>query len=544
MLFVKNPNYNPNDPNSKRYVDVGTARNEANNRANFTNGLFGSAGNLRQPVTASTFFTEPTLSFNAFSSGFGGNQRNAQTTPAVTPNLQGNLQKMINSASVPSPQSQVPTVSGIVRNAVNNPLQTTIDGASPIPEPTVTPTPGGGAATSVPGAPNVRTSNLAELAAAAGLSLAEYQQLLADESLATGEQINEIREDLNIPGLITDAFKRPKKSSLEMYRELYDELGLRDIKDRIAEVDERLNSRREDLVEAAGEVKNNPWLSQGSRTGRLRILNELATADISNILDERQQYLDIYDDGIGKIERQVGFALSDRAESRQLTVDELNFMLGEAERQQGVLERSNLTEGLRNVPEFLTAQVAEIRRQEAVEAANAAASASGAGGIGSFDDVFKVRKDFEDNSKTFIDVRNAYGRVKASVVDPSPAGDLALIFNYMKMLDPGSVVREGEFANAQNSGSIPERIRAQYNNVLQGKRLSAAQRADFEDRSNRLFQDASEKQIQLQIRTQEFARAFGLDPDLTAPDLGTGGSAVVQPSAADTAYVNFVMDNL
>jgi len=33
----------------------------------------------------------------------------------------------------------------------------------------------------------------------------------------------------------------------------------------------------------------------------------------------------------------------------------------------------------------------------------------------------------------------------------------------MKILDPGSVVREGEFATAQNSAGIPERIRAKYN---------------------------------------------------------------------------------
>ena len=38
---------------------------------------------------------------------------------------------------------------------------------------------------------------------------------------------------------------------------------------------------------------------------------------------------------------------------------------------------------------------------------------------------------------------------------PDAAGDMALIFSYMKMLDPNSTVREGEYATAQDAGSIP-----------------------------------------------------------------------------------------
>ena len=44
--------------------------------------------------------------------------------------------------------------------------------------------------------------------------------------------------------------------------------------------------------------------------------------------------------------------------------------------------------------------------------------------------------------KSFAEQASAYGRVVASAEDPSPAGDLALIFNYMKVLDPGSTVRD------------------------------------------------------------------------------------------------------
>jgi len=101
-----------------------------------------------------------------------------------------------------------------------------------------------------------------------------------------------------------------------------------------------------------------------------------------------------------------------------------------------------------------------------------------------------LRKEFTKNSGEFIKQRDAFNRIEASVEDPSAAGDLALIFNYMKILDPGSTVREGEFANAENSAGIPTRLRAKYNKVITGERLETTQRDDFFNRSQKLYDKA------------------------------------------------------
>jgi hypothetical protein len=86
----------------------------------------------------------------------------------------------------------------------------------------------------------------------------------------------------------------------------------------------------------------------------------------------------------------------------------------------------------------------------------------------------KFRKEYSDQTKGYQEVKSAYGRVLAS--QETAAGDLALIFNYMKMLDPGSVVREGEFATAQNAAGVPDRIKNLYNNLNRGERLKSSQR--------------------------------------------------------------------
>ena len=103
-----------------------------------------------------------------------------------------------------------------------------------------------------------------------------------------------------------------------------------------------------------------------------------------------------------------------------------------------------------------------------------------------------MRKEFSGIQvvKDFAQQSTAYGRIQASAKEPSAAGDLALIFNFMKVLDPGSTVREGEFANAQNAGGVSDRIVGLYNRIIDGERLTETQRADFLNRSEKLYKNA------------------------------------------------------
>lgn len=125
----------------------------------------------------------------------------------------------------------------------------------------------------------------------------------------------------------------------------------------------------------------------------------------------------------------------------------------------------------------------------------------------------KLRDDYNQLSKTFIGVRDAHQRVMASANDPSAAGDLALIFNYMKVLDPTSVVRESEFAQAAQTGAFGERIKSAVNKVISGERLSDAIRKDFLDRSDRLYQAAEQNQVDLEGRFKGISERSGVNPE-------------------------------
>lgn len=119
------------------------------------------------------------------------------------------------------------------------------------------------------------------------------------------------------------------------------------------------------------------------------------------------------------------------------------------------------------------------------------------------------RNEYNDRTKVYQDVKASYGRVLSS--DDSAVGDLSLIFGYMKMLDPGSVVREGEFATAQNAAGIPERIQNIYNRIVSGERLNSDQRKAFKGQAERLFKQAGQQEAQVRSGIERIAKGYGLN---------------------------------
>lgn len=125
----------------------------------------------------------------------------------------------------------------------------------------------------------------------------------------------------------------------------------------------------------------------------------------------------------------------------------------------------------------------------------------------------ELRKEFEGMQKDFRQIQGAYNRLSAATENPSAAGDIALIFNYMKMLDPGSTVREGEFATAQNAAGIPDIVRNYYNRAKNGERLNPAQREDFVSQAQNIYKSQLGLFNQSADKYRGLAQEYGYDPD-------------------------------
>jgi hypothetical protein len=126
----------------------------------------------------------------------------------------------------------------------------------------------------------------------------------------------------------------------------------------------------------------------------------------------------------------------------------------------------------------------------------------------------ELRKEYtaRPEFKRFDEIIASYSRVRSAADRSTGAGDLGLIFGFMKMLDPGSVVREGEFANAENAGGVSERWRTLYNSVLRGERLSPQQRAEFVGLAQNLYEQESARLQGLNEQYGGVARQYGIDP--------------------------------
>jgi hypothetical protein len=88
-----------------------------------------------------------------------------------------------------------------------------------------------------------------------------------------------------------------------------------------------------------------------------------------------------------------------------------------------------------------------------------------------------LRTSFLSQATPHIQISQAYRKIESA--PDTAAGDMSKIFGFMKILDPSSTVREGEYASAENARGVPDTVRAQYNKAKSGQRLTPAQRTQF-----------------------------------------------------------------
>jgi len=401
MAFTKNPNYNPNDPKSKRYIqavdpflapytqnkttaptqskppapkpDISRISNdtavETSTATRTTTPNPAPAPTAPQPTTTpsgSSYTVKSGDNLSAIAARNGTTiaelqKLNPQITnpnliqPGQTFKLPGGTSANVPTTTTPAP-AQVPTTTGTPTPTNTTGQQEISAGEIRVPEVSA-----GGVQTPSTGDQQTDQAlkSLSVKAGEAGLSLEDYVALVNKSSQPTKAESDEIRNNLGIPDLLDDVFQKPKQTTVDQYRELYDLSGLNEIKDSVKKLDDEIAQKRADLVTATGELYNNPWISQATRSGRLKNLQDLAFADISNSIAQKDQYLSLYDQGIDEIESNIQRSVFDTGQDRDISVEKLNYLLSEAERDQEFAQRAAEQRNLRYLPDFLDSQPRE-----------------------------------------------------------------------------------------------------------------------------------------------------------------------------------------
>ena len=169
----------------------------------------------------------------------------------------------------------------------------------------------------------------------------------------------------------------------------------------------------------------------------------------------------------------------------------------------------------------MKAYTAERKAQQAAELARQQRETDmmeirAATGQKAFSQEKELRKEFTTASKDFSEALLGLEKVQNAAMTKSPSGatDIALVFGYMKVLDPNSVVREGEFATAANAGGISERIRATYNRLVSGggEILTPDLRRQFISAARTQFQPYLSQQQSRETDYVDLTEAYNLDP--------------------------------
>lgn len=167
-----------------------------------------------------------------------------------------------------------------------------------------------------------------------------------------------------------------------------------------------------------------------------------------------------------------------------------------------------------------------------------------------------LRSEFTSQMKPYVELSQAYQKIEIAAKNPSAAGDIALVYGFMKVLDPGSVVREGEFATASNAGGVPDAIRNMYNKALSGTRLGSTEsetsriRGDFLQQSRNIIESQRTLSDDLIDRYKTIAQEYKLNPNQIVFDpfkriktpaqiaAEAAGTQTPAPAPAAPSYVN------
>jgi len=158
---------------------------------------------------------------------------------------------------------------------------------------------------------------------------------------------------------------------------------------------------------------------------------------------------------------------------------------------------------------------------------------------------FNNVRDFSslDKSKSTLRLDDNFGELtgtgKAIVTKKSfqNINDIGLVYSLIKMLDPESVVREGEIKLANNSLGLLESLGVKVNNIFKGETLSPQQRAGILNVANKTFISGS-RSLRENVKTADAtAKRFGLESELAIP--GSVRKIVKNSEVAEKAISDF-----
>jgi hypothetical protein len=293
-----------------------------------------------------------------------------------------------------------------------------------------------------------------------------------------------------------------------VYKQVYDQIN----PGKTAELRDKANKEQQDLIneknDKAQDINNNPWYSEGKRQMELKKLDTSYETTLSNFakLYEAQYQQDMEN-------------------VRYLTtgiVAEQQFQMEMAQKKQeavDALKRDTRTTTVEaNGREYLVTTDSQGNVTNKVDLGAAKTTGTDTGINNQITDnerALMAQFRGEQIVKDYNQILSQKGAIDNYIQNGvgGPA-DLALVFSFMKGLDPTSVVRESEYANAAKSGNLFQGVWAKFNGYFKEKGgiLPANVRTEFQNLVNQKLASQQNLYDNVSQNYRDIAKRQGLNP--------------------------------
>lgn len=142
----------------------------------------------------------------------------------------------------------------------------------------------------------------------------------------------------------------------------------------------------------------------------------------------------------------------------------------------------------------------------------------------------RLRGEYGKRTENLTAANRNYSIIETSSASGTGAGDIALITSFMKMLDDQSVVRETEFALAQNAGGLLSYLKTLPEKIESGQLLTPKQRTEFQVLARQYLEAAQAQEPVVRQSYQAIVDNYGLNP----VNVFGVQAATAQPNPAET----------
>lgn len=327
----------------------------------------------------------------------------------------------------------------------------------------------------------------------------------------------------------------PIQRQVKMYTDAATALGLPTIKQQYDKTVKDQQDLTNEMNDKIADIRNNPWLSQGIADKEVQKLQDKYATRLDTLTHLETLYDSMYKQGQAQVENVVSGAQADIKAANELAQKQLDAA--------AALAKDNVVVTIGNNEVLVNKSTG---KQVAVLGPSAA-SVKPAGGSGTSNQTIDNERALfnQFNGEPIVKDYNTILAKKLSVDKILSSklggpGDLAVVYEFMKGLDPTSVVRETEYDTAAKSGNIFAGAFAKFNGYLSpnGGFLPDSVKSSFQSIVNSKLQVQQQLYDNVAKQYQAIAGRQGLNPEnvtvnYSAANTGNNSSSSSQSKFSD-----------